>query len=196
MMDIDISATADMLGGAMSSASKGSDNLDIMGVFHYECTDSDGNLLWEDESHNLITTLGKNALLDNTLATPASLVGPFMGLISSVGFTAVAAADTMASHAGWNEAQGVTNLPDYTGNRLTVTFSAAAAGVKATSSTNSFVFTGTGGTVQGAFMCLNTGAVNTKNSTAGTLFNAGTLTTPQPVIAGNTLTVSWSGTLT
>lgn len=195
MMDIDISATADVLGSYMSSAAKGSDNLDILGVFHYECTDSDGNVLWEDESHNLVTTLGKNALLDNTLATPATLVGPYMGLISSVGFTAVVAADTMASHAGWNEAQGVTNLPDYTGNRQTAAFSAASAGSKAMSAGLSFVFT-SAGTVQGSFMTLGAGAVVTKASTLGTLFNAGTLTTAQPVISGNTLTVSWTGTLT
>lgn len=191
----EILRSSDALGGGMSATQAGGDTLNLGGVFHYQCTDNDGRVLWEDTSHNLITTLGKNALLDNTLATPASLVGPFMGLISSVGFSAVAAADTMSSHAGWNEAQGVTNLPDYTGNRVTPTFSAASAGAKATNSTNSFVFTSSG-TVQGAFMVLGSGAVNTKNNTSGTLFNAGTLSAAQPVISTNTLTVSWTGTIT
>ena len=172
----------------MSGIADGGDNLNLGGVFHYECTDADGNVLWEDESHNLITTLGKNALLDNTLATPASLVGPFMGLITSTSFTAVAAGDTMASHSGWLEGGG-TNAPAYTGTRQTAAFSAASAGVKAMSAGLSFVFTNSG-TVQGAFMCLGSGALSTKDNTAGTLFNAGTLTTPQPVISGNTLTVS------
>lgn len=180
----------------MSGGMEAGDSANLGGVFHYECTDMHGNSLWSDTSKNLITTLGKNYLLDTGLAASAvTTVGPFMGLISSVGFTAVAAGDTMASHAGWNEAQGVTNVPDYTGNRQTAAFSAASAGAKAMSAGLSFVFTSSG-TVQGAFMATNTGAVATKASTAGMLFNAGTLSAAQPVISGNTLTVTWTGTLT
>lgn len=193
---LDNSSVSDAVGGAMSCLTDGGDNLNLGGVFSYECTDEHGNVLWTDESHNLITTLGKNYLLDTGLAASAvTTVGPFMGLISSVGFSTIVAADTMASHAGWNESQGVTNVPDYTGNRQTAAFSAASAGAKAMSAGLSFVFT-SGGTIQGAFMATNTGAVATKNSTAGMLFNAGTLTVAQPVITGNTLTVTWTGTLT
>lgn len=190
--------TSDVLSGCMSAGGELADKITVAGRFSMRCVDSDGEELWSEEFDNLLTTLAKNLLLDTTLAGSAyTTVGPFMGLISSVGFSAVAAADTMASHAGWNEAQGSTNLPDYTGNRQTAAFSAASAGVKAMSAALNFVITSAGtNTVQGAFMVTNTGAVNTKNSTAGTLFNAGTLAAAQPVISGNTLQVSWSGTLT
>lgn len=184
------------LGGMMSAGDEGGDEITLKGRFSMRCTDSAGNELWSEEFDNLITTLGKNLLLDTTLAGSSyTTVGPFMGLISSVGFTAVAAGDTMASHSGWNEAQGATNVPDYTGNRQTPTFSAASAGAKAFSAGLPYVFT-SNGTIQGAFMATNTGAVATKASTAGTLFNAGTLAAAQPVITGNTLTVSWTGTIT
>lgn len=184
--------TSDGMTGGMSCES--GDQSWLEGSFHFECTDSEGNLLWEETDHNLFTTLGKNALLNGAYNAAITLVGPFMGLISSVGFSAVAAADTMSSHAGWNEAQGATNVPDYTGNRQTAVYGTAAAGV-ITDTALSFVFTSSG-TIQGAFIVAGSGAVNTKNSTAGVLMNAGTLAAAQPVISGNTLTVTHSGTLT
>ncbi len=192
----DTAAIGDQLSGMMSAGSDINEDVQIKGRFSMRCTDSEGKELWADDFDNLLTTLGKNFLLDTTLAGSAyTVTGPFMGLISSVGFTAVAAADTMASHAGWNEAQGATNVPDYTGNRQTPSWSAASAGSKTFSAGLAYVFT-SNGTIQGAFMAIGTGAVATKNSTAGTLFNAGTLSAAQPVISTNTLTVTWTGTLT
>jgi len=196
-MDLgDLALSGDQLNASMSSGGGLEDGMQIKGRFSMRCTDSEGNELWNDEFDNLLTTLGKNFLLDTTLAGSAyTVTGPFMGLISSVGFTAVSAADTMASHAGWNEAQGATNVPDYTGNRQTPTWSAASAGSKTFAAGLAYVFT-SNGTIQGAFMATGSGAVSTKASTAGTLFNAGTLSVAQPVITGNTLTVTWTGTLT
>lgn len=166
----------------------------IAGSFTYTFTDADGNVLHEETTHNLITTLGKNILLDTLLGGSSyTVTGPYMGLISSASFSAVSASDTMSSHSGWLEADS-TNAPAYGSTRPTVTFSAASGGTKATSSTNSFVFTNSG-TIEGAFMVLGSGASATTANTSGTLFNAGTLTAAQPVISGNTLTVSWSGTL-
>lgn len=170
------------------------DKLTADGQFHAVFTDNLGTVLHEETYDNIFTTLGKNALLDNTYATPASLVGPFMGLISSASFSAVAAADTMASHAGWLEANA-TNAPNYTGARQTAAFNAASAGVKAMSAGLAFVFTNSG-TVQGSFLVSGSGAVSTNTSTAGSLTNAGTLAAPQPVISGNTLTLTWTGTIT
>lgn len=188
------SKSADLLVGSMAAGAGIHEVGEVIGCYHAVCRDVDGNLLWEEEFDNLVTTVGKNFLLDTTLAGSAyTVVGPFMGLISSTSFSNPVAADTMASHAGWLEA-GTTNAPTYA-NRLTLTWSAASAGVKATSSTNTFTFTGAG-TVSGAFIVTGTGAVNTNLSTAGSLYSAGQLTTPQPVIATNTLTLTYSTTLT
>jgi hypothetical protein len=164
--------------------------LDLKGRFEFVCRDRDGVELWRETIDNVVCTLGKNQLFDAALRGAAyTVVGPFMGLISSVSFTAVAAADTMASHAGWLEA-GSTNAPTFSGTRGSAAFAAASAGASAITP---LVFTFTGaGTVQGAFMCFGTGAVATLMSTAGVLLSAGTFGTPQPVVSTNTLTVSYS----
>lgn len=142
---------------------------------------------WRAPIDNLVTTVGKNYLLDNGMAGSAYTAAFFMGLISSVSFTAVAAGDTMASHAGWLEA-GVTNAPTFSGARKTAAWSAASGGSKALSAGLVFTFTGTG-TVKGCFM--TTGSV--VDGTTGTLFSAGLFSGgDQPVVATNTLTVSYS----
>jgi hypothetical protein len=47
--------------------------------------------------------------------------------------------------------------------------------------------------VKGAFLVLGSGAVTTNNSTAGTLFSAGTFTGGDKVVAtGDTLTVTYT----
>jgi hypothetical protein len=125
------------------------DSLIALGRYEATLTDENGTVLAEFGFDNLITTTGKNLLLDQGLAASAYTAADFMGLISSASFSAVAAADTMTSHAGWLEA-GTTNAPTMSSTRQTLAWSAAAGGVKGTSAPASFVFTGTG-TVQGAF---------------------------------------------
>lgn len=174
----------------------GIDTLKIKGYFEVECYDADGNLRWADDIHNTVVTVGKNYLLDTVLAGSGySVTGPYMGLISSVGYSAIAAGDTMSSHAGWTEA-GLANAPTYSGNRKTCVFAAAAAGSKALSAALSFSITGTG-TVKGGFIVLGSGAVNTKDDTNGTLFAAGLFTNgDRSVFNGDTITGNYSITLT
>lgn len=156
--------------------------------------DADGNILHEEEFDNLVTTAGRNFALDTVLAGVAyTVVGPFIGLISSVSFSAVALTDTMPSHAGWLESGGA-NAPTMSSTRLTAAWLAAAAASKSLSAPLVFTFTGAG-TVQGVFLALGAGAVNTVGSAAGTLYSAGLLATPQPVIGGNTLAISYAGTM-
>ena len=128
------------------------------GRYEIECIGADGKLKWRDTIENVVATVGKNLALDTFLAGSAyTVTGPYMGLISSTSYSAVAAGDTMASHAGWLEAGG-TNAPTYTGNRKTAAWSAAASGSKALSAALSFAITGTG-TVKGAFLCFGSGAL-------------------------------------
>ena len=152
-------------------------------------------LVRTDVFHNVVCTVGKNVMLDAALAGSSyTVVGPYMGLISSTSYSAVAAADTMTSHAGWLEA-GTANAPTYTAPRKTCAWSAASSGSKSLSASLSYAITGSG-TVKGCFIVYGTGALSTIDNTAGTLYSAGLFTGgDQPVVNGNTLAVSYSTSL-
>lgn len=166
----------------------------VVGVFTLEHI-RDGVVIHREEFNNTVVTVGKDLMLDTALAGSAyTVTGPFLGLISSVSYSAIAAGDTMASHAGWTEA-GVTNAPTYTGPRKTAAWNAASSGSKALSSALSFAITGTG-TVKGAFLVYGTGAVSTIDNTSGTLYSAGLFSGgDRAVINGDTLNVSYSTSL-
>ena len=144
----------------------------------------------ESDAPNLVLTLGKNYLLDNGLAGSAYTAAFYMFLISGVGYSAIVAGDTQASHAGWLEAGGA-NAPTYSGVRKTAAWAAASAASKSLSAGLVFTFTGAG-TVKGCG--LSTGSV--VDGVTGTAYSAGLFTAgDQPVVATNTLTVTYSATL-
>ncbi len=173
-----------------------SEKAEAHGKYFAKCLDSEGNVKWEDTIDNLVTTIGKNFALDTFLRGSAyTVVGPFMGLISSVSYTAVAVGDTMASHAGWFECSATTYFPTVAA-RLSSPFAAAAAGNAALTSPLSFSIITNGGTVKGCFIVLGTGAVATLANTAGTLYSAGTFTGGDKVVGvGDTLQVSYTAGL-
>lgn len=162
--------------------------MDVHGYYIVECFDIDGNLKWRDEIHNLVTTVGKNLLLDSFLAGSSYTTTIYMGL---KGTGSAAAGDTMASHAGWLEVGGA-NAPTYSGTRKTPSFSAASSGSKQTSSAVTFGITSSG-TVAGVFTVMSTGASTTIDNTGGTLFSAGDFSGgSRSVINGDTLSVTYT----
>lgn len=137
--------------------------------YDYELVRADGSReCWSHE--NLVTTVGKNDLLDKYFSGSAYTAAWFLGLISSVSYGAgPAVGDTAASHAGWTEC-GATNAPNYaSATRPAIGFASAASGSKATSAAVSFTFTNSG-TVKGGLVISN----NTKAGTTGILYSAGT----------------------
>lgn len=159
-----------------------------VGIYTARCYDKDGNLKWEDTYKNTVMTAGKNDMLDKYLAGSAYTAAFYMGLISSVSYTAIAAADTMSSHAGWTEA-GIANAPTYSqAARPTAAWAAASAGSKALSASLSFSITGSG-TVKGSFLATN----STKDGTTGILFSAGLFTGGDKLVSnGDSLSCSYS----
>lgn len=175
---------------------KPANSFNLDGKYYFKCLDSDGNIKWEDTIDNVVTTVGKNAILDAAISGSSySVTGPFLGLISSVSYTgAPVAADTMASHSTWYEVSATTYYPTVAA-RITTNggWSASSAGVKSLSSTINFTIITNGGTLKGAFLVFGTGAVATLGSTAGTLLSAGVFSGGDKVVGvGDTVQVSYS----
>jgi hypothetical protein len=146
---------------------------------------------WHDGFRNTVTDGGANDLLDKYFSGSTYTAAWYVGLISSTSYTAIAAGDTMASHAGWTEA--ATNQPTYSqANRPQLAFNSASSRSKATSSAAAFSITGTG-TAKGAFITTN----NTKAGTTGILYSAGLFSGgDRAVINGDTINVSATLSLT
>ncbi len=137
---------------------------------------------WTDEIQNLVTTAGKNDLLDKYLSGSGYTATWFLGLVDNSGFSAYAAGDTAASHAGWTESTAYSNA-----NRPTPSFGSASAGSKATTAT-AFNINATA-TINGCFLISN----NTKGGTTGILYSAGSFSGGNRAVAnGDTLNVTYT----
>lgn len=138
--------------------------------YDFECYDAAGNLKWRDGFDNLVTTQGKNDLLDKYFKGSAYTAAWYLGL---KGAGTAVVGDTAASHAGWSE------VNPYSGNRPAITFGTTSAGSN-TASANSYTITGSA-TVAGAFVqSVNTG-------TTGILYSAGDFAASRTVANGDTL---------
>ena len=149
-------------------------NLGLANYWKVTCLDKDGNVKWEEDKKNLITTVGLNHILDTQFHAGTQVTTWYIGL---KGAGTPAAADTMASHSSWAE------LTNYSGNRREWTEGAASSGSMTNSSSVDFSINGTA-TVAGAF--LNTAATGT----AGVLYGVVDFSSSRAVISGDTLQVT------
>lgn len=141
-------------------------------------------LLGEYLINNDITNVGKNNIFDvyfNT-ATQTANNSWFLGLISLTGFTALAAPDTMASHAGWTE------FTAYSETTRVAWGSGAASGQTVTNSTPAQFDINGNGTVKGIFVATN----STKSGTSGVLWSTALFSSDVPVVIGDTLKVTYT----
>ena len=152
------------------------------GVYAAECVGADGKVKWRDTIQNLVTTVGKNDLLDKYLAGSSYTAAWYKGLIDSASYSAVAAGDTAASHAGWLESTAYSNA-----TRPAPSFGAASGGSKASTAT-AFNINATA-TIKGLFLISN----STKGGTTGILYSAGLFTGGDKAVAsGDTLNVTYT----
>ncbi len=160
------------------------------GVYKVECHDEQGNLKWEETTHNLVVNQGLQDMNTQYFKGSAYTAAWYLGLITGPGSgTAIAAADTLASHAGWTE------FTNYSGNRKAVTFGTATTAdpsvIDNSGSPSSFTITSSGGVVAGAFLC------SVATGTSGVLFSASDFQSPgdRTVVSGDTLTVTYTFSL-
>lgn len=150
-------------------------------TYTMECRDKDGNLKWTETFHNLVTTAGRNDLVNQYFKGSAYTAAFYVGLIDNAGFTAIAAADTMSSTPGWDESTAYSGT-----NRPALTLGTASGG-SADNSASRAVFNMTGtATINGAFV--TTGI--TKGGTAGVLYSAGSFASARALQNGDTLNVT------
>jgi len=159
------------------------------GVYHVQCLDSEGNLKWEDTAHNLVVNVGLQDMNTKYFQGSSYTAAWYLGLVTGPGSaTTYAAADTLASHAGWAE------FTNYAGARKAVIFATATTAdpsVIATSAALSFSISGAGGTVGGAFLC------TVSSGTSGVLFSEADFQSPgdRVVVSGDTLNVTYTFSL-
>jgi len=144
---------------------------------------------WAESFDNLVTTVGKNNMLDQYLAGSSYTAAWYIGLIGATSYTTGAAVgDTSASHAGWVEDVEYSQTA-----RPTTSWSAAANGSKTLSAACVYSINGDGTTIKGCFL-IN---ISTKSGTTGTMFSAGLFTGGDKILAnGDTLNVTYTATLT
>lgn len=163
-------------------------------TFNCELYDAEGRLKDSWVDRNIVTTEGLNKLLAVMFDGDTQVTAWYLGLISSVSWSAVAATDTAAQingSNGWKEA-GPSNAPDYTygspdsARGGPIPFGTASAASLPSTGTIDYIFTGPG-TLKGAFVATN----GTRNNTTGTLYAAAAFTGGDKTVAGgDTLKVS------
>lgn len=177
----DHAAAAGLAAGGRIEAARG---LDLGGprmssLYRVECIGADGAVRWVEEVRNLVTNAGLNDLLDKYLKGAAYTAGWYVGLKAT---GTIAAADTLASHAGWTEATG------YTGNRKALTLGTVASqSVDNAASPAAFAITASA-TVAGAFVC------SAASGTSGILYGVANFGTARAVESGDTLNVTVTAT--
>ena len=132
---------------------------------------------------NGITTAGINNLFNVYFGATSKASAWYLGLIASSGYSALSAADTISSHAGWTE-----ETSNYSQtNRPTWTPASASGGSVSNSSSVDFTITGSV-TVKGIFVVNE----NTKGGTTGTLWATALFTSgDQALVIGQTLKVTY-----
>jgi hypothetical protein len=171
-----------------------SEIIQVNGRYDVVCVGADGKIKWQDDIKNLVVTVGKNDLLDKYLAGSAYTAAWYMGLVDNTSFSAYAAGDTLASHAGWLEIVTGYNFSGSSTNRATVAWNAASAGSKASTAT-AFTITGSN-TVLGCLLTTTQARNTTSNGGAGILLSAGSFSGgSRAVVNGDTLNVTYTLTV-
>lgn len=187
---IEKSASADQPSAGLVARTQAVESPRAGGVFHVQCVDKDGNVKWEESMHNLVVNEGLQEMNTQFFKGSNYTAALYLGLITGPGAgNTYAAADTLASHAGWTE------FVNYSGSRKLVTFGTATLADPSVigngAAPSSFSITSMGGVVAGAFL------TNVASGTSGILFSEANFQAPgdRTVVSGDTLNVTYTFSL-
>jgi hypothetical protein len=186
------SKASDSVTAGLTTQRAGTERVGAGGVYTVTCVGPDGQEKWSDTFHNLVVNQGLQDMNSKYFAATGYTSAWFLGLVEGPGSgTTFAAADTIASHAGWTELVPGT---DYTGDRKAVTFGTATTAdpsvITNSASPASFAMLVNGTVVAGAFLC------SVATGTSGILFSAGDFTGGDKTVDnGDTLNVTYSFSL-
>ena len=152
------------------------------GQYHVEHLDKHGVLKGTYDLPNGIVDVGLTDLLDVHFNAGTPTTTWYLSLVDNSGFSAFADADTMGSHAGWNE---FTTWSEAT--RVEWVEDAPAARSVTNSASSDFSITGTG-TIKGIFLV----SENTKSGTTGILWATAAFAANVSVINGDSLKITYT----
>ncbi len=192
-MHTEKSTAQDIVSAGIAVRPQNAEGVGAGGVYTVVCHDANGNMKWSDSFHNLVVNQGLQDMNSKYFSGAGYTAAWFLGLVTGPGSgTTFAAADTLASHAGWTENTA------YTGTRKAATFGTATTAdpsvinnAVATGGTPAvFTMSSNAQTIAGAFLCSVT------SGTSGILFSAGDFTGGDKLVdSGDTLTVTYTFSL-
>lgn len=154
-------------------------SVQLKSLYEVECWHN-GRLVWSDAFHNIVVTVGKNALLDVMFKDGGAAGAWYVGLVNNASFTAYSANDTMASHGGWLEATGYSD-----GTRIAYVPAAAASGAMSNDTSRALFNINATATIRGAFMVNQ----STKGGSTGILYGEGDFAAARAVVSGDILSI-------
>lgn len=188
-MHTEKSVAQDIVSAGIAVRPQSAEGVGAGGVYSVVCHDADGNVKWADSFHNLVVNQGLQDMNSKYFSGSGYTAAWYLGLVTGPGSgTTFAAADTLASHAGWTENTA------YTGNRKAATFGTATTAdpsvISNSASPAVFTMNTNAQVIAGAFLCSVT------SGTSGVLFSAGDFTGGDKTVdSGDTLTVTYTFSL-
>ena len=187
----DKAKSTDLVAAGLTAVNRSENKVQAGGVFRIQCRDREGNVKWEEQSHNLVVNVGLQDMNAKYFTGSGYTATWYLGLYGAAASNNPAAGDTMALHAGWTE---VTAYSQATRPACTFGTPTTADPSVATNAAlpASYSINGTT-TIGGAFLTSD----NAKNGTAGILFSAADFSSPgdRSVVSGDTLTVTYTFSL-
>ena len=161
------------------------------GIFTVRCRDKEGNLKWEQKSHNLVVNVGLADMNTKYFKGSGYTAAWYIGIYGPAASNNPSSTDTMASHAGWTEVTAYSNA-----TRPAATFGAATTAdpsVIANSASPGQFLINASANVGGAFLTSG----DLPGGSSGTLFSASDFAAPgdRTVQNGDVLSVTYTFSL-